>query len=107
MLRGRPFAYLLSLVGRSQITAERYYHNFIVENTLFQDELEYQRSELAEEFNAISSLFARNSAGNQMELWTIEAIENFLEKVHLFIQKIQEYLIEQQELLNIQIEEML
>jgi hypothetical protein len=51
-------------------------------------------------------LFARNSAGNQMELWTIEAIENFLEKVHLFIQKIQEYLIEQQELLNIQIEEM-
>ncbi len=91
-LRGRQFAFVLELVTRNYVAAERIFQSGIEENNLFAEDLQIERQELFDEFESISLLFRTNSEIDpvtfHMEAWTLEAAEFFNQKIHAFIQKI-------------------
>ncbi len=61
--------------------AQFMFQSGIVDNTLFEEELQIQRGELYDEFESISFLFRTNSQIDpvtiHMEAWTVEAVEFF------------------------------
>lgn len=100
----RGGAQLLEIVVRNYIAVGDFFRRHIEDNDLFKEELQDQRRELTEEYDKIAELYRSNSEFDSesylMEKWTLEAVEDFNDKCHIFIRKILDYANLQTDLLH-------
>jgi hypothetical protein len=100
----RGGAQLLEIVVRNYIAVADFFRRHIEDNDLFKEELQDQRRQLTEEYDKIAELYRSNSEFDSesylMEKWTLEAVEDFNDKSHIFIRKILDYANLQTDLLH-------